>query len=56
MEVAVQQGKILYAGSSNLAGWHLAKAQAAAEKRNYTGWFPSSRSTHLLKSARSNSR
>ena len=37
MEVAVQQGKLLYAGSSNFAGWHLAKAQAAAEKRNYTG-------------------
>ncbi len=37
MEVAVQQGKILYAGSSNFAGWHIAKAQAWAEKRNYTG-------------------
>ena len=37
MDVAVQQGKILYAGSSNFAGWHIAKAQAAADKRNYTG-------------------
>lgn len=37
MEVAVQQGKILYAGSSNFAGWHIAKAQAAADRRNYTG-------------------
>ena len=37
MEVAVQQGKILYAGSSNFAGWHIAKAQAAAEKRNFVG-------------------
>ncbi|MFC5260945.1 aldo/keto reductase [Kribbella qitaiheensis] len=37
MEVAVQQGKILYAGSSNFAGWHIAQAQATAEKRNYTG-------------------
>lgn len=37
MEVAVQQGKILYAGSSNFAGWHIAKAQQAAEKRNYMG-------------------
>ena len=37
MEVAVQQGKILYAGSSNFGGWHIAKAQAAAEKRNYVG-------------------
>jgi aryl-alcohol dehydrogenase-like predicted oxidoreductase len=37
MEVAVQQGKILYAGSSNFAGWHIAKAQAEAARRNYTG-------------------
>jgi len=37
MEVAVQQGKILYAGSSNFAGWHIAKAQAAAEKRHFVG-------------------
>ncbi|NEA30105.1 aldo/keto reductase [Streptomyces sp. SID13031] len=37
MEVAVQQGKILYAGSSNFAGWHIAQAQAEAAKRNYTG-------------------
>jgi aryl-alcohol dehydrogenase-like predicted oxidoreductase len=37
MEVAVQQGKILYAGSSNFAGWHIADAQAAAARRNYTG-------------------
>jgi aryl-alcohol dehydrogenase-like predicted oxidoreductase len=37
MDVAVQQGKILYAGSSNFAGWHIAKAQAAAAKRNFVG-------------------
>jgi aryl-alcohol dehydrogenase-like predicted oxidoreductase len=37
MEVAVAQGKILYAGSSNFAGWHIAKAQAAAAKRNFVG-------------------
>ncbi len=37
MEVAVQQGKILYAGSSNFAGWHIAKAQGVAERRKYTG-------------------
>lgn len=37
LEVAVQQGKVLYAGSSNFAGWHIAQAQAAAEKRNFTG-------------------
>ena len=37
MEVAVQQGKILYCGSSNFAGWHIAQAQAAAAQRNFTG-------------------
>jgi aryl-alcohol dehydrogenase-like predicted oxidoreductase len=37
MEVAVGQGKILYAGSSNFAGWHIAKAQGVAAARNYTG-------------------
>ncbi|RAM37950.1 aldo/keto reductase [Arthrobacter globiformis] len=37
IEVAVQQGKILYSGSSNLAGWHIAQAQEAATRRNYTG-------------------
>ncbi|MDX6247239.1 MAG: hypothetical protein QOF10_599 [Kribbellaceae bacterium] len=37
IEVAVQQGKILYAGSSNFAGWHIAQAQAAAKERNFTG-------------------
>jgi aryl-alcohol dehydrogenase-like predicted oxidoreductase len=31
------QGKIIYAGSSNFAGWHLAKAQEAARRRNYLG-------------------
>jgi aryl-alcohol dehydrogenase-like predicted oxidoreductase len=37
METAVAQGKILYAGSSNFAGWHIATAQAEARKRNFTG-------------------
>lgn len=37
VEVAVQQGKILYSGSSNFAGWHIAQAQAAAAARNYLG-------------------
>lgn len=37
IEVAVQQGKILYSGSSNFAGWHIASAQAAAARRSYTG-------------------
>ncbi|MET0693513.1 MAG: aldo/keto reductase [Propionibacteriaceae bacterium] len=37
MEVAVAQGKIIYNGSSNFAGWHIADAQAAAARRNFTG-------------------
>ena len=37
METAVAQGKILYSGSSNFAGWHIATAQEAARKRNFTG-------------------
>ncbi len=37
VDVAIAQGKILYAGSSNFAGWHIAQAQAAAHERNTVG-------------------
>jgi NDP-hexose C3-ketoreductase / dTDP-4-oxo-2-deoxy-alpha-D-pentos-2-ene 2,3-reductase len=37
METLRAQGKILYAGSSNFAGWHLAAAQEAASRRNFFG-------------------
>ena len=37
IEVAVQQGKLLYTGSSNFAGWHLAQAQEAADRRRLLG-------------------
>ncbi|HEY5224902.1 MAG TPA: aldo/keto reductase [Microbacteriaceae bacterium] len=37
MEVAVTAGKVLYVGSSNFAGWHIAQAQAAAAARNFVG-------------------
>jgi len=37
VEVAITQGKILYAGSSNFAGWHIAQAQEAARRRNFIG-------------------
>ncbi|MFZ5908790.1 MAG: aldo/keto reductase [Chloroflexota bacterium] len=37
MEVLVQQGKVLYVGSSNFAGWHIAKAQEAARARHFMG-------------------
>jgi aryl-alcohol dehydrogenase-like predicted oxidoreductase len=37
MEILVQQGKVLYIGSSNFAGWQIAKAQAEAQRRNFMG-------------------
>jgi aryl-alcohol dehydrogenase-like predicted oxidoreductase len=49
METAVSQGKILYNGSSNFAGWHIASAQEAARKRNYTGLVSEQSIYNLLK-------
>jgi NDP-hexose 2,3-enoyl reductase len=37
METLVAQGKVLYVGSSNFAGWHLVQAQEAAARRNFLG-------------------
>src|SRR5512147_2414093 len=37
MEVLVQQGKVLYVGSSNFAGWHIAQGQSLAEDRHFMG-------------------
>jgi aryl-alcohol dehydrogenase-like predicted oxidoreductase len=37
MEQLVREGKILYAGSSNFAGWHLAQAQELARSRHFLG-------------------
>ncbi len=36
-ETLVAQGKVLYAGSSNFAGWHIAQANAAAAARHFLG-------------------
>ena len=36
-ETLVAQGKVIYAGSSNFAGWHLAQAQEAARSRHFVG-------------------
>ena len=36
-ETLQQQGKVLYAGSSNFAGWDIATANLLAQKRNYLG-------------------
>jgi NDP-hexose 2,3-enoyl reductase len=37
MEVLVAQGKVLYVGSSNFAGWHIAQAQESANRRHFLG-------------------
>ena len=37
LEVLVQQGKVIYTGSSNFAGWHMAQAQEAAKARHFLG-------------------
>jgi len=36
-DVLIAQGKVLYAGSSNFAGWHLALAQGEARARHMVG-------------------
>ena len=36
-DILKTQGKILYAGSSNFAGWHIVQANEAAAKRNSVG-------------------
>ena len=37
MELLVQQGKVLYIGSSNFAGWHIAQANEIAKSRGTMG-------------------
>ncbi|HLE13217.1 MAG TPA: aldo/keto reductase [Anaerolineales bacterium] len=37
MEQLVAQGKVLYVGSSNFAGWHIAQAQCLARERRFMG-------------------
>ncbi len=37
MELLVAQGKVVYVGSSNFAGWHIAMAQEAALARHFLG-------------------
>ena len=51
IEVAVNAGKILYAGSSNFAGWHIARAQDAAAQRRFLGLVSEQSIYHLLNRA-----
>ena len=37
MEQLYREGKVLYIGSSNFAGWHIAQAQEAAKSRHFMG-------------------
>jgi aryl-alcohol dehydrogenase-like predicted oxidoreductase len=37
MEQLVREGKVLYVGSSNFAGWHIATAQQEAARRHFLG-------------------
>jgi len=37
METLVAQGKVVYVGSSNFAGWHIAQANEAAKARHFLG-------------------
>ncbi|MGC4804656.1 aldo/keto reductase [Micromonospora sp. DT233] len=37
MELLVAQGKVLYVGSSNFAGWHITRAQEIARQRRFLG-------------------
>ena len=37
MELLVQQGKVIYVGSSNFAGWHIAQANEIAKSRHFLG-------------------
>ena len=37
MEQLVREGKVVYVGSSNFAGWHLAQAHETARSRNFLG-------------------
>jgi aryl-alcohol dehydrogenase-like predicted oxidoreductase len=37
LEILVRDGKVIYVGSSNFAGWQIAQAQCAAENRNFLG-------------------
>ncbi len=48
-ELLIQQGKVLYVGSSNFAGWHIASAQLTAATRHFIGLI-SEQSLYNLKS------
>jgi len=48
-ELLVQQGKVIYTGSSNFAGWHIAQAQERARQRHFLGLVSEQSIYNLLK-------
>ena len=48
METLVQQGKITYVGSSNFAGWHIARANESAARRGFLGLISEQSHYNLL--------
>jgi aryl-alcohol dehydrogenase-like predicted oxidoreductase len=49
MEVLRAQGKIIYTGSSNFGGWHIAQAQEAAKNRHFLGLVSEQSIYNLIK-------
>src|SRR4051812_25520467 len=47
MELLVRDGKVLYVGSSNFAGWHIAQANEAAARRGLLGLVSEQSLYHL---------
>jgi aryl-alcohol dehydrogenase-like predicted oxidoreductase len=47
MEQLVREGKIIYVGSSNFAGWHIATANQIAIRRNFLGLVSEQSIYHL---------
>ena len=48
METLTQQGKIIYVGSSNFAGWHIARANETASRRGFLGLISEQSHYNLL--------
>ncbi len=49
MDLLVQQGKVLYVGSSNFAGWHIVQANEAAKARKSLGLVSEQSIYHLMR-------
>jgi aryl-alcohol dehydrogenase-like predicted oxidoreductase len=47
METLVASGKVIYVGSSNFAGWHIAQANEAARRRSFLGLVSEQSLYHL---------